>query len=155
MISMRPALVFGATCLCLLLVAASSASADEIAVDVQTIYAHNAAEAKVDASLEPLAGELKSGFAGYNVFELIEHHELAIAEGETATLELPDKDASVFELTYVGHSADDEDLFELSFGLKGKITGKLKASPGSTFFQAGLFYRDGILILAIRADRVD
>ncbi len=130
----------------------TAAFASDIHVDVHTIYATDG-EPAVDSKLASLKDELLSGFPGYSSFTLLRKDTLEIPAGENRSMELPDQEKSVLEIGNQGRT-QKEDLLKLQVGLKGKIAAEVKASPGSTFFQAGLLYKDGILILAIQANRV-
>jgi hypothetical protein len=61
---------------------------------------------------------------------------------KTATL----PDGSAMTVKFHGFSGK---FIKLGFGIEGKLNTILRATPGGTFFQAGLKYGDGILILAI------
>lgn len=155
MLASRPLVraLLASVALCLtLVVGAAAAFAEEVRVQISTIYAHNAPAPSMDPGLEALASELRSGFSGYNAFDLIGSHAVEVPVGETRTVELPDKDRSVLQVGFPGRVDSDRSLLRLSVGLRGKIAAEVKASPGSTFFQAGLIYEEGILVLAIRAD---
>ncbi len=136
-------------CLCSLLAFATTAAANEVLVHIQTIHA-SAGEPFVDPDIESLQNELRSGFPGYQVFHLLGRHELKAPQQSQRSLKLPDNDNSELVITYLGRTPDPK-LLRLEIGLRGKLAAEVKASPGSTFFQAGLTYKDGILILAIKA----
>jgi len=130
----------------------ASASADEISVNLRTIYAATG-EAQVDTTLSRLRDELRRAFPGFQRFTLLEQQVIEIPLGESRSRILPDSDRSELVITYSGVTEDK--LLALRVGLKGKIAADVKASSGSTFFQAGLAYEDGILILAIEPKRRD
>ena len=131
-----------------LISACGIAVADEVKVEISTIYA-KAEPTSIPEELTELKAELESGFSGYACFTLLEQHQLTLPLGENVELALPDKEGSTFVISYQGKSEDSQ-LLKLQVGLLDKLSAEVKASPDSTFFQAGLFYEDGILILAIR-----
>ena len=138
--------------LCLTLALPAHAAADDVVVSVQVISASKGT-AHIDAVVQPLQGELLSGFPDYNVFRLVASHELTASKGKQVALRLPDNDASELLVTFLGSQADTK-MLRLEIGLRGKLAAKVDARPGSSFFQAGLAYKDGILILSIKASPV-
>lgn len=135
----------------MVVVISASAFADELDIEVQTIYAKDQGE-HVDPKLEPLEAQLRSTFELYSHFEHLNTHRFSLALDEFHEITLPDTESTVLSLTHKGRSQADKALLRLGLALKGKLSTEVEASPGATFFQAGLLYRDGILILAIRAE---
>jgi len=137
-----------------LLLIPAFAFADSVAVKIQTLSA-SIGDGQTDVELKPLEEELRSGFPGYNTFSFLGKTQLKVSLDEKRSLELPDDEKSTLELTYRGLSKETPPLLRLEVGLRGKIAAEVKASPGSTFFQAGLLHKGGILILAISAEISD
>lgn len=150
MLNRRLRTILVATAFLLGLLTAGTAAAEDVSVDISTIYASESGDG-VDEKLTKLEDELVAGFKGYDTFELIGQKSLDLKKDKAGTVPLPDQDESTLEMTYRGRTTDKK-LLRLDVGLAGKISAEVKASPGSTFFQAGLLYKDGILILAIKAD---
>lgn len=136
-------LLFGAV----VLGASAPAAAQSIDVEVRTIAA-SAEGSGVDDELEDIEGKLARGFTGYTRFEHLGTETFSLSVDEKKMLELP-ADSSV-TFTFYGLAGE---LIKLGLGVADKMNTTLRASPGSTFFHAGLKYRDGILVLAISVVR--
>lgn len=132
----------------------AAAFADSVLVKIQTLSA-TTGDGETDVELKPLEDELRSGFPGYDTFHFLNKTKLNVPVDEKRSLELPDDEKSTLEVTNRGLTKETPALIRLEVGLKGKIAAEVKASPGSTFFQAGLLHKGGILILAISAEIVD
>lgn len=130
----------------------SEAQAEEIEVDIKTIYASRG-EKSMDSKLERLRDELLLAFPQYQRFALLEQAIMKLPLNESRSSVLPDTERSELVITYLGRTEDE--LLQLQVGLKGKIAADVKASAGSTFFQAGLSYETGILVLAIEPKLAD
>ncbi len=119
--------------------------ADEkpIEVTVHSIQIHK--DGKIfDKQLEPLRDKLISGFPGYQNFKHISEEVAPIKQGGQHTFALPDKTP----LT-IGYSDVTKELINLNVKVDNKVATTLRVSRGNTFFQAGLPYQDGILVIAI------
>lgn len=127
-----------------LLILSSPAAAEEtISVEVRVIAASTDGDS-FDRQLSDLRGRLERGFAGYSSFRQLDHQTLRLGRNQTGTVELPTD--NTLSLQYQGAAGDFVNL-RLSIG--DRLNTTLRATPGSTFFQAGLNYDGGILILAI------
>ena len=129
------------------------AHAQPVEVTVQTLHANEQGEG-VSANLTPLRDALTATFPAYRGFEGLERVAMSLAPGEARTLTLPDQAQTSLTLTY--QRLSPEALVELQLKLADASTVRvettLKLTPGATLFQAGLPFKDGILIIAIRAD---
>ncbi len=95
-------------------------------------------------ALKPLAGKLEKVFPGYDSFSLEKTHNLALQMGSGDTVSLPNGD--MLKITYKGL---DKNMLNLLLEIPGKLKTSVSVKDGGTFFQAGLEYEKGILILAI------
>jgi len=119
------------------------ASAGPISVEIRSIAASEEGEG-IDDSLQDVESKLEKVFGNFSKFEQIDRRSLELDKNQKKSITLPDD--STLEVTFHGFA---DDLIKLGISLAGKLSTTLRASSGSTFFQAGLEYGDGILILAI------
>jgi hypothetical protein len=119
------------------------AQAETISVQIQSIAASSTGTS-FDPSLESLRPKLQKAFGGYSNFQRVGDTTFTLKNGERQGTKLPD--GSTINITFHGLAGK---FIKLGLGVAGKLNTTLRASPGSTFFQAGLEYQDGILILAI------
>lgn len=117
--------------------------ADPITVEVRTIAASTEGEG-FDSRLNPLKGQLTKAFRGYKSFTLEGRRTLRLKDSKSKSMPLPN--GSELTLTHHGMAGN---LIKLGLSLAGKMSTMLRVSRGSTFFQAGMDYGDGILIVAI------
>lgn len=122
-------------------------SAEEISVEVRSIAASEKGE-KVDSELSHLKSKLEKVFGSYSSFQQVGMDSIELDKGETKSISLPD--GNKMEVTFSGFA---KDLIKLGIEVADKLSTTLRASSGSTFFQAGLDYDDGILILAITVEK--
>lgn len=127
--------------------ASPPASAQTVDVEVRAISASKDGDS-FDSKLADLKAKLQKVFANYSSFEQLSKTSIQLDKGQTNSVRLPE--GSTLEITFHGLA---EDLIKLGVDVGDKLSTTLRASPGSTFFQAGLEYGDGILILAITVDR--
>jgi len=127
--------------------ASPPASAQSIEVEVRAISASKDGDS-FDSKLSDLKAKLQKVFANYTSFEQLSKTSIQLDKGQTNSVRLPE--GSTLEITFHGLA---EDLIKLGVDVGDKLSTTLRASAGSTFFQAGLDYDDGILILAITVDR--
>lgn len=127
----------------LVLAAPAQAFAQDITVQVRSISASQEGT-KFDPKLEDLRKKLGKAFKGYTNFELVGDNTFKVALDETKTTSLPNGDT--ISVSFHGMAGK---FIRLGLGIAGKLNTTLRASSGSTFFQAGLEYQSGILILAI------
>ena len=124
--------------------ASTTAWAQEtISVEVRMIAADDEAD-HLDNSLEDLRDRLARGFRDYSSFSEIDRQRQSIAFEESASFELPTGDTLI--LTNNGH---EDNFVKLGLNLESRLSTTLRATPGSTFFQAGLRHEENLLILAI------
>lgn len=122
-------------------------SAEPITVEVRSIAASKDGEG-VDDSLEDMQSKLEKVFGNYSTFEQVDRSSIELDKNQQKSVELPEN--SVLEVTFHGFS---DDLIKVGISVADKLSTTLRMSSGSTFFQAGLDYKDGILILAITVER--
>ncbi len=123
---------------------ASPAFAEEtITVEVRTIAADEEGD-EFDSDLEDIRERLARGFDGYTSFEQIGQQTRQIERRDSADFELPTGDT--LTLAYNGRA---DEFVKLGLTLGSRLSTTLRATPGSTFFQAGLSYEDSTLVLAI------
>lgn len=124
---------------------AQPAAAQDITVRVRSIAATSQGEA-FDSRLADVQKELQTAFRGYTNFKLLDDTNFRLSESQSRTVDLPG--GTALTLTFHGISAD---FIRLGLSIGSQLRTTLRASPGSTFFQAGLDYKNGMLILAISA----
>ena len=127
----------------LLLVSGTAMAEENVQIEVRAIAATSNGE-DCDRSLRRLCGRLQRGFGAYSNFQLVDRSELRLSSGESGEVRLP----TGHNLTMEFQGLADE-FVKLGLSIDDRLSTTLRASPGSTFFQAGLNYREGILILAI------
>ena len=116
--------------------------------EVSVILATNGAP-DVAPELRPLKRYLENSFGNrYTRFEQLASHRLLLAADRRSELALPN-DTSL-GLTYLGVEGE---LLRLTMDLAGLKT-TVKVHDGGLFFQAGRKFRDGMLVVAIRATGV-
>lgn len=118
-------------------------AAETVTVQVRSIAASTQGTS-FDARLNDLRANLDRGFAKYTNFQQVgvssfslnvkQSHDVALVSGDGLTM------------TFHGRAGD---FIKLGLAIGSRLNTTLRVTPGSTFFQAGLNYRDGILILAI------
>jgi hypothetical protein len=122
-------------------------SAQQVAVEVRSIAASKT-DKGFDDDLSDLKGKLEKVFGSYSTFEQLSRQNVQLDKDKEKSITLPE--GSTLTVTFHGFA---DDLIKLGIDVAGKLSTTLRASPGSTFFQAGLQYGDGILILAITVDK--
>ena len=123
------------------------ASAQEVSVEVRSIAAKKT-DKGFDDELKDLKSKLEKVFGSYSTFEQLSRTSIKLDKREIKSIQLPQ--GSTLKVTFHGFA---KDLIKLGIDVAGKLSTTLRASPGSTFFQAGLDYDDGMLILAITVDK--
>lgn len=132
-------LMFGA----LLGLSSPAFAQDSITVEVRSIYASKDGSS-FDSSLNDLKNKLTRAFGGYTNFEQVGDTSLKISKSKSKSTRLAN--GSTMKLTFHGETGR---FVKLGLSIASKLNTTLKATKGSTFFQAGLNYKSGILILAI------
>ena len=121
------------------------ASAQEIDVRIRSISACTEGEA-FDSELDDLKNKLLKAFRGYSSFELIGDDQFSLGVKDSHTASVPG--GTKVKVTFHGTAGE---MLRLGLAIGDKLHTTLRASPGSTFFQAGLDYKSCMLILAITA----
>ena len=122
-------------------------AAESISVEVRSIAASKDGKG-VDSSLQDMKSKLEKVFGNYSKFEQLDRTSIQLDKNQKKSVSLPE--GSTLKITFHGFA---NDLIKLGISVAGKLSTTLRASSGSTFFQAGLEYGDGILILAITVER--
>lgn len=122
----------------------AQAFAEDVSVQVRSIAASKNGES-FDSRLADLRPQLSKGFGSYTNFTLVDQTQLSLGEGKSQTVQLPN--GTAMTLTFHGFAGN---LAKIGMGIADKMNTTLRLSRGSTFFQAGLSYKDGILIVAIK-----
>lgn len=132
--------------LALATLAPSPAAAQETAIHVQVraIYVSNQGQG-VDPELTDLKGSLVKGFEGYSRFQALSTVDATIAPGAAHQFAVPG-DKSL-EIRYRDAPSG---LIRLGLNIPDGFKTNVRVSRGNTFFQAGLPYKDGVLVLAIK-----
>lgn len=142
------AFAFGAAFVLPAIVPAQAQAADKVGVVIRTIHASTDPGGSMDGRLEPLASKLTKAFQGYVGFTELNTQNITITSDAPFSIVLPD--GTRFRLDYKGL---ENNLHRIGVGVGKKFDTDIRASGGSTFFQAGLPFRhndkDGILIVAI------
>ncbi len=115
-------------------------------VAVKTIHAKDAKEQSTAPA--SLTKRLAVAFPKYTAFHLLGSSQWDLAKGKAGTHALPnDKSLNV---TYLG---PQEKFLKLRVAIPPKLKTEVRVKNGGTFYQAGMGYKGGILILSINAKR--
>lgn len=123
--------------------AADTAAAQDVDVTVRSISASKNGN-YFDPKLENLKTKLTRAFSGYTNFKLVQKDDFKLEKSNSETVTVPG--GTDVTITFHGLAGD---FYKMGLSIADKLTTTLRASPRSTFFQAGLRYKSGILILAI------
>ncbi len=126
-----------------LFVFSQPAAAETVTVQVRSIAASTQGTS-FDPKLDDLKNNLDKGFAKYTNFKQVGSTSFRLADNASNTTQLVSGDD--LTMTFHGRAGD---FVKLGLAIGSQLNTSLRAKPGSTFFQAGLNYQDGILILAI------
>lgn len=126
-----------------LLAFSPEARAQSVNVEVRSIAASKSGQ-KFDAQLDHLRNQLDRGFAGYTQFQQVGQSSFKLEPKGTNAVSLPN--GSTMKLSHLGPSGQ---FLQLGLNIEERLKTTLRLSPGSTFFQAGMPYKDGILIITI------
>lgn len=149
--SMSPALI-GVLLLAVGAFAPTRADASDspaIEVELRSIAAR-AESGQTDERLDDLRGRLDRNFEEFETFEQVDRQTLVLDNGQSDSIRLPGD--RQFEVTYHGTV---DNLLKLGIDVAGRLSTTVRASPGSTFFQAGLEHETGILVVAVTVERQD
>jgi hypothetical protein len=122
---------------------ADEAVAQSVDVTVRSISAKKAGN-YFDPKLNDLKAKLTRAFSGYTYFKLVQKDDFKLSKSASNTVTVPG--GTDVTITFHGLAGD---FYKMGLSIADKLSTTLRASPGSTFFQAGLSYKSGILILAI------
>ena len=126
---------------------AAADDGEAISVGIRSIAASKSGEG-VDEKLGDLESKLEKAFGEYSTFEQLTRVSFTVDKGQTKSVTLPE--GSEISITFHGPA---DDLLKVGVGIPSlDMNASLRVSSGSTFFQAGLDYEDGILIVAITVD---
>lgn len=125
---------------------ADTASAQDVDVTVRSIAASKSGD-RFDPRLKNLRQKLTRAFSGYSSFELLQDDEFTLSEAQEKSVTVPG--GTEVTLTFHGLAGD---FYRIGLSIADRLTTTLRAAPKSTFFQAGLSYKNGILILAITVE---
>ena len=137
-------IIFALTFVAILGFAPSAFAQDKITVEVRAISATQGAGG-YDTKLNDIQRKLKKAFGSkFSHFTEIKTESLVFMGKIKKTTSLPNGN----ELT-LGYLGKNGEFIKLQLGIAGKMNSTLRVKRGKTFFQAGLRYGKGILILAI------
>ncbi|MGM0558530.1 MAG: hypothetical protein ACQEVA_19245 [Myxococcota bacterium] len=125
---------------------ADTAAAQDVDVTVRSISASKDGN-NFDPKLNDLKNKLTRAFSGYTSFKLVQTDDFTLDKSQAETVTVPG--GTEVTLTFHGLAGD---FYKMGLSIADKLTTTLRASPKSTFFQAGLSYKSGILILAITVE---
>lgn len=125
---------------------AEDAAAQDVDVTVRSISAKKDGS-YFDPKLKDLEAKLTRAFSGYSYFKLVQKDTFKLEKSESETVTVPG--GTDVTLTFHGLAGD---FYKMGLSIADKLSTTLRASSGSTFFQAGLRYKSGILILAITVE---
>ena len=129
-----------------LLTAMPVAAEEKVTVEVRSITASVEGE-EFDEELDDIKSRLHRGFEDYSSFRQLDRQTRQIERDDKTEFKLPSDD-----LLTLGYDGRTDDFVRLGLVLEDRLSTTLRASPGSTFFQAGLRYDDGLLIVAITVE---
>ena len=112
-------------------------------VKVAVIHATKA-KAPKDPALKKIEKSLKTAFGGYKSFKQLDKQVLKLTAGKPANIKLPG--AQKARLTYKGKKGKRH-MMTLAIP-KSKVNVDLRVPARKLFYQAGIPYKNGILILA-------
>ncbi len=119
---------------------------ETITVEVRTIHATPEGD-EIDEELKDMENRLRQGITNYSSFRQLNRERHQVEKGGAAEFELPTED-----LLTIRFNGVEDDFVRLGLTLGSRLDTTLRASSGSTFFQAGLRYDDGLMVLAITVE---
>ena len=115
--------------------------------DIQVIHATKG-DKHIDPLLRPIERYLNRSFGNrFQSFKLLDSSRLVLNKSQQGQRSLPNN--TTLSLTYLGI---EQSLLRLEMAVGGLKT-TVKVHDGGLFFQAGRSYKNGMLIVAIRAKR--
>ena len=127
----------------LLLGGSATAANAAVKLKVSVVHAQKKAGPK-DAKLKKIQGRLERAFSRYKSFKSLSTHQFKLEAGKDAKLKLPT--GKMASLKYIGAAGKRAHKLDLKVG---QNTLNLRVPQRRLFFQAGLKYKGGMLILAI------
>ena len=121
----------------------AEAQAQTVNVRAQTILASNNGSG-VDGSLSSIAGQLRSRFGQYSSFRQLQDNRIAMSEGQTRSISLPN--GQTMTISFLGMSGSS---YRLNVSMPGGGS-TVTVGPGGIFFVAGPQHQGGLLVIAIR-----
>lgn len=123
----------------------ATASAADAAVTVDVAVIHATSRGSVDKRLADLEKTLLRAFRGYLGFTLLSEEKVKLGADQAHHMALPN--GTELDFKYLGV----EDGFLRLHLEVGGLKSTVRVKSGSTFFQAGRGYKDGMIVLAFRA----
>lgn len=123
---------------------APAVAADQADLKVSVIHATKRA-GPPDPALARIQNTLEKTFGGYSSFRELAKHKIELPLKKTKQIKLPNDHTAGF--TYEG-SVKEQEKIRLSIP-RSKVDVSLRVPPRKVFYQAGLPYDGGILILAL------
>ena len=121
----------------------AEAQAQTVNIRVQTILASNNGNG-IDGSLSSIASELRSRFSQYSSFRQLQDNRLAMSQGQTRSISLPN--GQNVSISFLGMSGSS---YQLNVSMPGGGS-TVTVGPGGIFFLAGPRHQGGLLVIAIR-----
>ena len=131
---------------CLMFGLTSAHASKAVTLKVAVVHATKTKETKKDPALKKIRRSLKKAFGkiGYTSFRQVQKQTLELAVGQSGVIKLPAAQKALVK--YTGKKAKRH-MVKLSIP-KSKVNVALRAPARKIFYQAGIPYKDGILILA-------
>jgi hypothetical protein len=120
---------------------------EQVACEIHVIHAQKG-KPHMDPKLKSMAHYLNNAFARYQSFKLINKDAFQLELQKNNSVKLPN--GSELKLTFLGV---EKNMLRLTMELSGLKT-TVKKRDGALFFQAGRKYKNGMLVVAIRARKV-
>ncbi len=118
-------------------------AADGVNIKVAVIHAVKG-KAKSDPALKKIEPALRKAFGGYGTFKQLDKHNFELKQKGTKKVSLPNGSSAA--VRYDGQKGKHH-LIRLTIP-KSKVDVDLRAPAKRMFYQAGMKYKGGILILA-------
>lgn len=120
---------------------------EQVACEIHVIHAQKG-KPHMDPKLKSMARYLNNAFARYQSFKRINKDAFRLGLQKSDRTKLPNGDH--LKLTFLG---GEKNMLRLAMELSGLKT-TVKVRDGGLFFQAGHKYKNGMLVVAIRARKV-
>lgn len=128
--------------------AAAGTAADRVELSVSAVLASKKAGSPAghDPGPAPLDSLLRKAFPDYRYFTLLSTTATRVELGKSGQVPLPN--GLVLDLGYQGM---EDAMMRLELSIPPRLKTSMRVSDGGTFFQAGMPYSNGVLVLAITA----